>query len=284
MKTVSPLRYPGGKSSLAGLLASIRQLNRLGDWSIAEPFAGGAGASLVLLRLEQAEEIWINDADPAIHDFWAALMGETESFVERLSSIEVTMSEWRRQRDVYRDSCSSPIDRGFAAFFLNRCNRSGIIVNGGPIGGVEQSGEWKLDARFNTTELLQRCRRLRTYRDRVHVSGLDGIDFILSLDRSETFFFIDPPYYEKGRMLYLNVAGPEYHQALASTLKAMSDAAWVLTYDDCPEVRAAYEGWATVRPFSLRYAAAKRRHGREVLIAPRWMQLPDDQDSDAIVW
>ena len=51
MKTCSPLRYPGGKSAMAELLSEIRRLNGLGDRAIAEPFAGGAGASLTLLFL-----------------------------------------------------------------------------------------------------------------------------------------------------------------------------------------------------------------------------------------
>src|SRR3546814_1534725 len=76
-----------------------------------------------------------------------------------LNSVEVNMSEWQRQRSIYKKKSGiSRLQRGFAAFFLNRCNRSGIIINGGPIGGVQQSGAWKLDARFNKDDLRRRCR------------------------------------------------------------------------------------------------------------------------------
>ena len=57
-----------------------------------------------------------------------------------------------------------------------------------------------------------------------------------------------------------------------------------MTYDDCPEVRRLYRGWAAIRPFSLRYVAAEKRMGRELLITPEWMQLPTEQASNAIVW
>lgn len=270
---------------MAGLLSHIRRLNGLGGRAIAEPFAGGAGASLTLLYLEETPEVLINDADPAIHDFWWSLVNQPQAFVGMLSKTRVSMAEWRRQRDAYRD-CGrvSRLSRGFSAFFLNRCNWSGIIMNGGPIGGVRQTGKWKLNARFNKSELRRRCERVAEYRDRIRVSGHDGTEFIKSLDAESTFFFIDPPYFVKGRTLYLNALDDEYHIALSTQLRSMSDAAWVLTYDDCPEIRRLYRGWATIRAFTLRYAAAERRAGKELLITPKWVRLPATQASAAVTW
>jgi len=285
MKTSSPLRYPGGKSAMAGLLSDLRRINGLGDRAIAEPFAGGAGASLTLLYLEETHAIHINDADGAIHDFWWALVNRPQTFLDLLSKTRVNLTEWRNQRDVYRaHGRGSRLRRGFAAFYLNRCNRSGIIMNGGPIGGVAQKGKWKLGARYNKEELGRRCERVAEYRERIRVSGDDGIDLIKRLDPQSTFFFVDPPYFEKGRTLYLNALNAAYHEALAEHLKTMPDAAWVLTYDDCPEVRELYRGWAAIRPFGLRYAASERRSGRELLITPKWMRLPSRQASAAITW
>jgi DNA adenine methylase len=285
MKAASPLRYPGGKSAMAGLLGQIRKLNSLGSHSIAEPFAGGAGASLALLFLEETPEIHINDADAAIHDFWWAIKNRPTQFAGKLSKTRVSMAEWRRQRSIYRSSGRmSRLDRGFSAFYLNRCNRSGIIMNGGPIGGTKQQGEWLIDARFNKHDLLLRCQKIAEYRDRIFVSGDDGIDFVRKQDVSRTLFFIDPPYFAKGKTLYLNALDEPYHAALADEIKALKDAAWVLTYDDCPQIRKLYKGWATIRPFGLRYAASERRSGREILIAPKWMHLPSAQKSEAIVW
>ena len=270
---------------MAGLLSGIRRLNRLGDRAIAEPFAGGAGASLTLLFLEDTPAIFINDADRAILDFWWTLVNRPEPFLDMLSQKRISIAEWRRQRDTYRTTGRvSRLRRGFSAFYLNRCNRSGIITNGGPIGGVKQTGRWKLGARYNKVELRRRCEKVIEYRDRIQVSGDDGIEFIERLDPNSTFFFIDPPYFEKGSSLYLNTLDACYHRALSDRLKEMSEEAWVLTYDDCPEVRAMYRGWASVRPFSLRYTASERRTGGELLITPKWMQLPTDQRSATVTW
>jgi len=285
MRGSSPLRYPGGKAAMAGLLGQIRRLNGLGNRAMAEPFAGGAGASLSLLYLEEAPDIYINDLDHAIHDFWWSLVNRPRQFAQLLSKTRVTMAEWHRQRDLYRRrGCVSRLRRGFAAFYLNRCNRSGIINDGGPIGGVEQKGTWRLDARFNKPDLRRRCERVSEYSERIHVSCRDGIEFIGSLDPDSTFFFIDPPYFLKGKTLYLNGLSRQYHAELAARLKSMMGAAWVLTYDDCPEICRMYRGWTTIRRYTLSYAAADRRSGKEVLIAPKWIRLPDSQPSTAIAW
>src|SRR5688572_25053409 len=104
MKAASPLRYPGGKATLTALLSQVIALNRLGDRIIAEPFAGGAGASLTLLYREDIPEILINDADQAIFAFWWSLIHKPEQFRDLLLKTPVNIREWYRQRTIYRGS------------------------------------------------------------------------------------------------------------------------------------------------------------------------------------
>jgi DNA adenine methylase len=285
MKAVSPLRYPGGKASLAGLLTEIRRMNRLGGMAIAEPFAGGAGASLALLVNQDVHHIHINDADPAIQSFWLAVTRQSRAFVKRVRRTRVSMQGWHRQREIYcRASGRSRLALGFATFYLNRCNRSGIIPDGGPIGGIEQEGAWKINARFNKPELIRRCELIAEHADRITVSGLDGKAFISRADLDKSMLLIDPPYFEKGPSLYMNGMSSRDHLTLAAMMRRRQDKAWIMTYDDCPEIRAMYADWAQIRPFKLRYSASERRHGREIMIAPKGMKLPTEQGSLAIHW
>ena len=285
MGIASPLRYPGGKSAMAGLLNRVRVANQLRDRDFAEPYAGGAGAALTLLFRGEAPAIHINDADEAVSDIWWAVLERIEQFSEMIYTAPLTLDEWLRQRAIYRDPGSaSRLERAFAAFYLNRCNHSGIIRNGGPIGGIEQTGKWRLDARFNREGLVKRCQRVARQRSRIHLSALDGMEFLQGLAGTGTFFFIDPPYFGKGPTLYLNALDPPYHAALARALRTVNDSPWVLTYDNCPEVRVLYEDWAAIRSYSLRYSASLRRRGGELMIAPRWMILPTDTGSASIRW
>ena len=283
MRTASPLRYPGGKAVLANVLAQTRSLNGLGDLVLAEPFAGGAGASLPLLYGEEVPAIWINDADQAIHDFWWAVTERSSAILNLLRDTPVTIDEWLRQRSVYRRGTASRVRRGFAAFYLNRCNRSGIIIDGGPIGGIKQSGAWKIDARFNKKGLESRLARVAEYRERISVSGTDGMELIRRAEHENAFLSVDPSYYYKGEELYLNSVDTTYHEALAAQMRLLKSP-WILTYDDCPETRRIYRGWANIRGFSLRYAAAERRVDAEILISPKWLMLPATQTSAAIGW
>lgn len=285
MRTASPLRYPGGKESMTSLLRETRRLNDIEGLDLAEPFAGGAGASLSLLFNGDAPRIRINDADEAIHDFGWSILHRTAEFGRMIDKVPLSIEEWKRQRAIYREpGRASRLRRGFAAFYLNRTNRSGILLKGGPIGGLEQAGAWKLDARFNRDGLKQRIQRVADHRRRVSLSSMDGLALLDECDHEQTFWFIDPPYFHKGETLYLNSLDVSYHQRLADRLKLMPDAAWVVTYDDCPEIRAMYHGWATVREFGLRYVANERRSGREVMITPHWMKLPEAQTSGTITW
>jgi len=195
----------------------------------------------------------------------------------------LTVAQWKKQRSTYANGRLGMLKRGFATLYLNRCNRSGIL-GAGLIGGLKQDGPWKMDARFNRSALCGRIERIAEYGERVRIVNRDARDVIRELGNDENVLFVDPSYYHKGQKLYLNALDAKYHTGLAALLRKRKDAAWVMTYDDCPEVRALYRDWARVRPFSLRYSAAQRRRAGELLIVPRWMQVPTAQDSGEIDW
>lgn len=150
----SPLRYPGGKGKLEPFMELlIRQTGHLGG-TYVEPFAGGAGIALELLEKEIVNDIVINDLDKGIYSFWRAILSETDRFINDIRNVELTIDEWNRQRQVI-DNCNRySYELGFATFYLNRTNRSGII-KGGVIGGTEQNGNWRMDARFNREALIE---------------------------------------------------------------------------------------------------------------------------------
>jgi len=156
MRVLSPLRYPGGKARLTPFLTDVLDINDLRGSIYFEPYAGGAGAALGLLADEAVNQIHINDADRRIYSFWETLLRETEWFIEKIHSARLDLEEWRLHRSV----CINPNgyslrEVGFSTFYMNRCNRSGVL-NGGPIGGYEQNGEWHLNVRFAKQTLIER--------------------------------------------------------------------------------------------------------------------------------
>ena len=264
-KYYSPLRYPGGKSVLFPFLETKIAESGLRDVTYVEPYAGGAGAAIALLLSEVVDRIVINDLDRAVYCFWHSAIFESERFIDSIRRTPVSVREWRRQKATYENCRAGRFARGFATFYLNRTNVSGIL-NGGPIGGLDQSGKWKIDARYNRNGLIQRISDLAEYRSRIIVANEDGVNLVAKyLRKKNTFIYLDPPYYEKGADLYLNFYGQRDHARLARKLNSNCDVPWLLTYDNHPEILLLYPERQTLS-FSLSYNAYERRIGREVMI------------------
>lgn len=273
----SPLRYPGGKSCMLELVSTVLRMNSLERGHYAEPYAGGAGLALALLFDGHVADIHINDIDPSVWAFWHCVLNDTDAFIERVQKTAITIKEWRRQRAVHRTRDPSDwLSLGFSAFFLNRTNRSGIIKDAGVIGGLAQNGQYKIDCRFNRDDLAKRISRISKYKDRIHLSHLDGLKFLTRCEQrlpKTSFLFIDPPYFKKGSSLYTNFYQSKDHDAVARRI-VESEKNWVVTYDDAPEIRALYKNKRQYR-FDINYSLHEKRIGTELLIVSKGIRMPD---------
>lgn len=262
---VSLLRYPGGKVSLYPRLREIVRNNKL-NGTYVEPYAGGAGAALALLITGQVDRIVINDLDPAIYAVWKAVTTSPDDFAELIRRTDLSIGEWKKQKQIYKEADRSDIlGLGFATFYLNRANRSGVL-NAGPIGGMQQTGNYKIDARFNKRELLERLRLIALYRNQIVASNLDGRTVIEQYsDKPNTFIYADPPYFHKAGSLYMNYFTQDDHVRLAECLNGRANAHWVLTYDSLPDVASLYSERRR-ELFSLNYSAHRIEKATEVMV------------------
>ncbi len=267
MQFSTPLRYPGGKGRLGHWLAQLLRHNRISGGCYVEPYAGGAGAAIHLLTKGYVNHIVINDADPVVYAFWAAAVQHAEQFLLLLKETAVNMESWYRQKEIHEAPEKYDIvEVGFATFFLNRTNRSGILA-GGVIGGKDQTGPYKLDARFNKTDLAERIRLLGELKKHIGIYGCDAIEFLRGIEDqlpSNSLIYCDPPYYHKGSQLYRNFYKPDDHQEIATAVSQLNKP-WLVTYDDCPEIHALYSAHNRA-DFSLVYSTAQARTlGSEVM-------------------
>jgi DNA adenine methylase len=269
----TPLRYPGGKSSLFSFFGSIVERNGLTHVKYVEPYAGGAGAALSLLILRKVDSIVINDLDRAVYAFWKAITEDTDRFIRRIRETPITINEWYRQREVYRQKDTDLYDLGFATFFLNRTNRSGIL-DGGVIGGINQTGKWLIDARFNKESLIRKIEIIAEHKQHIEVLNEDGLEVIRRYaDVPAVLFYVDPPYYFKGSLLYLNSYNHNDHSRLAELLNSLTDTRWILSYDNVPQVRALYSARAKQYEFSLYYHAHASKQGSEIMVLSDNLEL-----------
>lgn len=272
--TNSPLRYPGGKSQLTPLVVELLRANDLFYGEYAEPFAGGAGIACTLILGGYVSRVHINDLDPAIFAFWWSVVNEPARFCALISSTPVTLDEWRTQKAIQSAADVDLLALGFATFFLNRTNRSGII-KGGVIGGFLQTGAYPIDCRFNKIDLTRKIERIALHAEQISVTNLDALAFLKSLNKGrqeKMLVNIDPPYYVQGPELYGNWFVEADHKALA---RAVGDikSYWMLTYDRTPETEALYRAYPSLSN-NLRYTAQVKRAGVELLVIDPRLKLP----------
>lgn len=272
MTRFSPLRYPGGKAKLAPLIAEVISKNDLIGGVYVEPFAGGASVALYLLLNKYVSSICINDKDPAISAFWHVVKYQPEALCNMIASTPVTIDEWKKQRDIQKRKNEIPLslELAFSTLFLNRANRSGIIW-AGPIGGQTQSGRWKLDCRFNKSNLIDRIQKIAEFKDHIEVTQLDATEFLSPYtisNHNKTLVYLDPPYYVKGRGLYLNSYTHQDHEDLASIVSKLK-ANWIVSYDNVPEILDLYRNYSSA-VYHLNYSVQRHIKGSEIIF---WNKL-----------
>ena len=262
----SPLRYPGGKSRIAPFVSLLIEKTSIPNCVYIEPFAGGAGVALSMLLSNKVSEIVINDYDKAIYSVWRAILEDTDEFIERIRTCSLTIDEWNHQKEIYlTQNKRYSLDLGFATFYLNRTNRSGIL-SAGPIGGYGQTGNYLMDARFNREILINKVEEIAARKSKIHLYNKDIEQFIKKylpryLDRA--FVYFDPPYFNNGQRLYKNFFKKKDHKRIADLISALN-CYWMVTYDDVDEIRRLYQNY-TCKTFNLTYSVANSGTNSEIM-------------------
>lgn len=261
----SPLRYPGGKNCIYPFVSKLFYENGLVGVGYAEPYAGGAGLALRLLFEEYVDRIYINDLDRSIYAFWASILANADNFCNWLADVNVSVDSWHQYKEIQNRAASVDLfELAKSTFFLNRTNVSGV-VKGGIIGGFGQNGRYKIDARFNKADLINRIQKISRFKKRISVSNLDGLAFIKKMDEKaeEVFIYLDPPYYQKGAELYMNFYSKNDHEKLSRHVHKIKKK-WMVSYDSHDFILNLYAAEKKVR-YKLSQSASNRV-GDEVLI------------------
>lgn len=275
MEYYSPLRYPGGKSQLSSFFKQIYKQNYLYDGIYVEPYAGGASVALALLFNEYVSKIIINDLDKSVFAFWYSVIYFTDELCKLIRDTPVNVPNWRKQKRIQKVPDADILSLGFSTFFLNRTNRSGIVT-AGIIGGLDQMGPWKIDARFNKNELIDRIQKIASFKNRIKIYNLDAITLIQKIINrlpKKSLIYLDPPYYTKGKGLYLNFYDDASHKIVCEEVKKITNHEWILTYDNVPFIQQLYNKFRQIK-YSINYSAYRAYKGNELLIFSDNLYIP----------
>ena len=266
-KSYSPLRYPGGKNKLWKYASNLISSNSLNGCTYVEPYCGGAAVALSLLFNGHVSRIVINDYDRSIYAFWHSVLNFPNELCELITNTDVNIENWYAQRDIQNEKQNCDLlTLGFSTLFLNRTNYSGII-KGGVLGGLNQTGDYKIDCRFNKGKLITKIHQIADFRDRIELYNLDTLDLIeniIPMINNECFIFFDPPYFNKGSQLYVNFYNHDDHLKLSKKISDIDDSIyWIVTYDRTPEIENMYPNRNKV--YDLNYSAGKCGKGQEIM-------------------
>jgi len=238
----TPLRYPGGKTRA---VKHILPLIPEGIPRLCSPFFGGGSVELAVAS-RGVEAIGYDKLVPLVW-FWQALCGNNERLAEEADALRIhhpdfmlkgepvrglVKEDFIKLREDLRDpSLLFSYEKAAKFYAINRSSFSGATFSGG----------WSKRSSFArfTDSSIARLRSFNAENFRV-----DYADFQTSLPwHPRAFLYLDPPYMlpKDAAMLYGQAGGLHAgfdHMALYNLLSNRSD--WVMSYNDCPEVRDLY--------------------------------------------
>ena len=250
----SPLRYPGGKSkAIDQIVKFLPTCFR----EFREPFIGGGSVYIHLRQQFPTYPCWINDLNKELYLFWKTVQDDLEALTNEVERIrcgtETGREIFTRLSQVDAETLTD-FERAVRFFVLNRITFSGTVE----AGGYSQKA---YEGRFTRTA-VERLACLGTILPGTLVTNLDYRE-ILNVPGDDVFLFLDPPYYSATKSKLYGRKGILHtsfdHAAFAAAMRECPHK-WLITYDDCAEIRANFE-FAWQYEWTLQYGMNNFRQG-----------------------
>lgn len=248
----SPFAYVGGKSRLAGQIVGMIPEHR----TYCEVCAGAAW--VFFRRPEPSKVEVINDLDGDLVAFYRVVRHHPEEFLKQFKMLLISrewFEDWKRQQEA---GGLTDIQRAARYYYLQR------LCFGGKVRGRTFGVSPQSMPRLNLLRIEEEISAVHLRLSRVCVENLTWEDFLPRYDRSQTFFFIDPPYYRSPQ--YAHNFKDEDFQRLADALASIKGR-FLLTVSDCQEMRNIFKEFS-IKPVSLSYSVAEQggKIGRELIV------------------
>ena len=258
MKAVQPpLRYPGSKFRAFKYIKPYVDFVEHDEYR--EPFLG-SGA--VFFQKDKVKYNWLNDYDKDLMNFYQVIQNiELCSKMGDEVSTVLPTKEWFT--DIKNSNPNDAYDRAKRYFLINRTAYSGIMNL--PNWGFHKTKSVQPDKWANRLNVASQ--KLQN----VMLSNCDYEQLIIAPSKGEsTLIFLDPPYFAADqKRAYVKSFDYDDHVRLSEILKKCKHK-FILTYDDCDEVRKLYS-WAHIHPIEFMYNTANsvvttRKIGKELII------------------
>jgi len=236
--TLSIFRYPGGKTKMLPILMDYINPLMENQTKFVDVFVGGGSVLLEVATKYPKIDLYANDKDYWMYCFWKIVSGSDFTKFSALTDMITVKPTLELFYKLRQEQTKDEVECAYRAIFFNRTTFSGIFYSG-PIGGKEQKSQYPIDCRYNSKKIIQKlnaCRKLLI--DRTEVSNKDFSELEV-LIKQDIPAYLDPPYYAMGNSLYIQKMSNQDHIDLSSILSSRKN--WILSYDDCSEIRNLYK-------------------------------------------
>jgi len=228
----SPFRYPGGKTWLIPYVRQWLGACESQGKELIEPFAGGGIVSLTAVAEKRVRQALMVERDEDVAAVWQTLLSDDAQWLaDKIVAFSVTKSN---VDSVLAKTASSLQDRAFAVLLRNRVSHGGILANGAGLLKHGENGKG-LRSRWYPQTLRRRILDIQNYKTNITFVQGDGFQILKdNAHRTDTLFFIDPPYTVAGRRLYRY---PDVDHAELFRIASTLQGSFLITYDNADEIR-----------------------------------------------
>lgn len=191
-----------------------------------EVFGGGGW---VLFRKPPNGDVEIfNDFNGNLVNLYRCVREHPEALIQELTYVLNARLDFEYMKEVLHSKAAiSDIKR--AAYYY-------CLIRYSYASGVRSFGASPHSMWNNFPLIRQASGRLQ----RVVIENRDCFDLITQYDKEDSFFYCDPPYYETERYYEGDGFGESNHAKLADLLCSIQGK-FLLSYNDCPEIRQLYD-------------------------------------------
>lgn len=262
--------YIGGKSRIGAWIFENMPKRKWGTY--VEVFGGAMW--VYLKRPIIADKVVYNDFNPFLFNVWACIVFHRGELKRYLGSIKLNdkptfhankafIKEVEKNKEEFVKTVPNFEVAAKYIYLLTHC------FSGDISGGMKltQNAWGAFNKKLEDPKWNEKFDSITT------VENMDCNDLIGAYDSEDTFFYVDPPYYQKEHLYGFHNFDKQKHYDLADVLKS-SKASWILSYYDYPDLKHLYpeDKYEWLRKEYTRSSSAvpgKPGKGVEVLIFPK---------------
>lgn len=248
---VGPLSYVGGKNRVAQKIISVIPKHTC----YIEPFCGGAQ---VFFHKEPSKVELLNDRNDDIFNFLRICQLHHEELIRYLH-FAIVSRRWFELFEKTPPETLTDVQRAARFFFLQKNCYGGLVVRRNFAASVQDGSN------YNPETLPELIRKTHERLLHVQLECLPYQDILRKYDRDFTFFYIDPPYFDKPYYRF-NFEQKNYVE-LAGML-AVLNGKFLLSLNDVPEIRRIFSGFS-IKTLQMTYSSQRKagRRYQELLIS-----------------